>query len=349
MKERRSIAENGQTVVLVALLMVGLLATTGLAVDGGTAFLERRRMQNAADGAAMAGARNLVMSKIDEDTFDDTAIQGTVLHYAEANGVEDAANNFVAHYVDKNSAVLAAVGDGSIPSAATGISATVRIERPSRFMQVVGLDIVPAQAFSLAQTGPPDYEAGVEALLRPFGMPTDVFSETLTAGSLITFTFGNKCGPEAPGNVCNIFWTTALGEQSRAHRGWNYNEINVAHCSASGGASVEGGLMDYMKNGWRGELGKGDKVCSKPGVNASAFNKAPKNKPICIPVYDYFDDKRYLVHAITPVIITDFEKHGNFSSITVKLWDEPTECTLRGQADPGDPLTYNDYTITQWE
>ncbi len=49
-------AENGQTLVWVALAMVVLLAFVGLAIDGGAVYAERRRMQNAADAGALAGA-----------------------------------------------------------------------------------------------------------------------------------------------------------------------------------------------------------------------------------------------------------------------------------------------------
>lgn len=48
--------EDGQTLVYVALAMVALLAFVALAVDGGHVYAERRRMQNAADAAALAGA-----------------------------------------------------------------------------------------------------------------------------------------------------------------------------------------------------------------------------------------------------------------------------------------------------
>ncbi|MEW6569318.1 MAG: pilus assembly protein TadG-related protein [Chloroflexota bacterium] len=48
--------ERGQAIVLLALGFVILLASTGLAIDGGMVYTERRRAQNAADAAAMAGA-----------------------------------------------------------------------------------------------------------------------------------------------------------------------------------------------------------------------------------------------------------------------------------------------------
>jgi len=49
-------SERGQAAVLLALAFVILLASVGLAIDGGIVYTERRRAQNAADAAAMAGA-----------------------------------------------------------------------------------------------------------------------------------------------------------------------------------------------------------------------------------------------------------------------------------------------------
>jgi len=49
-------SEHGQSIVILALVMVGLLAIAAVAVDGGSIFAERRRAQTAADNAAMAAA-----------------------------------------------------------------------------------------------------------------------------------------------------------------------------------------------------------------------------------------------------------------------------------------------------
>lgn len=48
--------ERGQSLVLIALSAVLLLGMSGLAIDGGIIFTDRRHAQNAADAAAMAGA-----------------------------------------------------------------------------------------------------------------------------------------------------------------------------------------------------------------------------------------------------------------------------------------------------
>ncbi|HEY6058607.1 MAG TPA: pilus assembly protein TadG-related protein [Candidatus Limnocylindrales bacterium] len=46
----------GQALVIFALALVALIAMTGLVLDGGSTFVQRREQQNVADAAAMAGA-----------------------------------------------------------------------------------------------------------------------------------------------------------------------------------------------------------------------------------------------------------------------------------------------------
>ena len=51
--ERR---DGGQVLVVFALALTAIVAMTGLVLDGGSAFVQRRNMQNVADSAAMAAA-----------------------------------------------------------------------------------------------------------------------------------------------------------------------------------------------------------------------------------------------------------------------------------------------------
>ncbi|MDH7485241.1 MAG: pilus assembly protein TadG-related protein [Anaerolineae bacterium] len=72
--------QRGATLVWVMLAMVALIAMAALAVDGGYAYVQRRRMQNAADAAAIAGARLRALGGT-------TAEVGAVVNqYATANG-----------------------------------------------------------------------------------------------------------------------------------------------------------------------------------------------------------------------------------------------------------------------
>jgi len=54
-------SQRGQTLIMVAVMMLMLLGFVALAVDGGLAYLERRQMRTAADAGALAAARELCL------------------------------------------------------------------------------------------------------------------------------------------------------------------------------------------------------------------------------------------------------------------------------------------------
>ncbi len=80
--------QRGQTLVIVALMAVTLVAVLALAIDGGNIYSQRRRMQNAADAGALAGARALAA---DQGT---TGAQAAVDQFAAANGAQTWTTDF---------------------------------------------------------------------------------------------------------------------------------------------------------------------------------------------------------------------------------------------------------------
>ena len=57
------LTEKGQSLVLLVILLLGMLAILALVLDGGNLFGKRRATQNAADAGALAGARTLCITK----------------------------------------------------------------------------------------------------------------------------------------------------------------------------------------------------------------------------------------------------------------------------------------------
>lgn len=161
MRDRSRITERGQTTVLVALLMVGLLAATGLAIDGGMTMKMRRDAQNAADAGALRGAQEVASASNDNDVYHSDVLRA-VNDLVERNGVEDTNGNpgddvndhVTAYLVDENGDVLATLQPGGpkVSDDATGVAVEVSFEGPPSFIQVVGVRELPAQASSLAQT-----------------------------------------------------------------------------------------------------------------------------------------------------------------------------------------------------
>jgi Flp pilus assembly protein TadG len=77
--------ERGQALVIITFAIIGLVGITGLAIDGGMAFSDRRHAQNAADTAALAGA----LAKINaQKTMTEYAAR-TPMRIAALNRAED--------------------------------------------------------------------------------------------------------------------------------------------------------------------------------------------------------------------------------------------------------------------
>src|SRR5512135_2323795 len=53
---KRKSSEQGQALILIVFGLIVMIGLTGLAVDGGMAYSDRRTAQNAADNAALAAS-----------------------------------------------------------------------------------------------------------------------------------------------------------------------------------------------------------------------------------------------------------------------------------------------------
>lgn len=143
--------DRGQALVLIALAFAALLALLALAIDGGNAYGQRRRAQNAADAAALAGARRLWEIRRRGGSEMDLLI--ALREAIDAHGVfnvDGAPNAFEAFYVDENGQVLGPVGLGSIPPAARGVQVTVINRFDAFFAGVFGFDPMEVRAMAMA-------------------------------------------------------------------------------------------------------------------------------------------------------------------------------------------------------
>ena len=75
-------SEKGQVLVMIAVLMVGLIGITAVAVDGGRTYAQRRSVQNAADNAALAGG----LAKCYSDPVSSTALTAAAANGFDNNG-----------------------------------------------------------------------------------------------------------------------------------------------------------------------------------------------------------------------------------------------------------------------
>ena len=125
MRRHHSLSENGQSMVIIAIFMVVLIAMLALVIDGGLGYTKRREAQNAADAAALAGADALCDS-------DFATVPRTIAEeYVLLNGGNTPAYEDIV------------IGDDEV-------TVTAHITHPTFFAGILGSDEITASATATA-------------------------------------------------------------------------------------------------------------------------------------------------------------------------------------------------------
>lgn len=187
MRRERDAGERGQVLVIVAVAMTALLAMAGLVIDAGLAWSHRRESQNAADAAAIAGARIVGVDReqavYDPDewaanpTFADpgTAIQTAIenaMQYNSSGGQAidpiawgtPGAPEYTDVFGDRFDPPLY-VGPGAVPGNAQGVYVPVSSTADTLIMQIVGIGEVDIATDATAVTGPTPPVGGLLPLI----------------------------------------------------------------------------------------------------------------------------------------------------------------------------------------
>jgi len=145
--------ENGQSILIIAMIVLVLLALVALVVDVGNAYAHRRMVQNAVDAAAMAGARKLAFrgpsstNPAEEVSHSDVAAY--INWYAEENGLQQA--NLRAWFIlDNGKRVQIEASDMMAPEKAVGVGVEADLPFDTYFAHLLGFDTMEATADSAA-------------------------------------------------------------------------------------------------------------------------------------------------------------------------------------------------------
>jgi len=158
--------ERGQVLVLFAGGLIGLLLMAALAFDVGSMLVERRDQQNAADAAALAGARFVLSSETDAET--------AARQIALDNGFDDAAADEVVN-------VYIPAIHGRYAGLPGFIEVQISAQRPSIFGGIIGRAAWPVGAFAVATND--------QNLTFPFSMlaldPTECKAIAVSGGGVV--------------------------------------------------------------------------------------------------------------------------------------------------------------------
>lgn len=267
-------SRKGQVLVVVALALVALVGIVALAVDGGHVYAERRKMQNAADAGALAGAR--------------------VLCYEEGATLTQVRNEAQKYAIDLNGAHGAEVtvsGPLTITVVATETTGTF-------FARAIGFPEVEVAARASAMCQGPEGAGG----LWPLAIHEIVYTNNITVpcGSLfyafVNIGTGdiediNDCDfantefkfydePECNVSGIPIAFPSAdhIGHIGPGDMGWirffQPEEPYVDPCQGPRQSEACGAqeLNCWLENSHPGPISIGDCIPGKPGGNASTEN-----------------------------------------------------------------------------
>ncbi len=180
--------EGGQILVLFTLAAVAVIAMTGLVLDGGSTFAQRRDQQNAADAAALAAANTYLV------TTSEIEATAAAMSTAAANGYTDGVEGTsISVAYDYSNGVMVTVG--------------LRALHRNAFTPAVGIDAWTVSTTSTAQAGFPDMAYAATPFMgsiHVFGTDGDPLPQYSDPDHPFAF---NDSNGDVPQNVNDIAWT----------------------------------------------------------------------------------------------------------------------------------------------
>jgi Flp pilus assembly protein TadG len=281
-KKQREVnaVRRGQTVVVVVLSLVALLAVLGLALDGSRLYRTRRILQNAADAAALAGAQELAMNPT---TTSPAVIWRKVVQYLQAN----ASNYTTARaWLVQGSTRLQEITNGtgsSIPVGANVVEVQVQRDETVLFGGVLGQRTALVSARARANAG------NLRTMpARSDTIPIAVHYEIIrnaNVGDLLTVWDGFQVSVQTPSGSSSNY-----GDSNPPYSGWlNLAWIHNADEATIGNREVDQSHSQANVNDWilngnpypiiAGSLmgNDGDFIMGNPGIRASGL-QALENK-----------------------------------------------------------------------
>jgi Flp pilus assembly protein TadG len=175
--------EQGQILVIFALSIIVLIGITGIALDGGATFAQRRNQQTAADFAALAGANDYLLNNNSSQAIARAKTVATSNDFADGSGPTTV--NVVLTTTNGVEVVV-----------------TVASSHSNSFLGALGMASWPVTTAATALAGFPDTAAGA----GPFIFSIGAFGNDGTPKYQTATDFGEGNG-DVPINELDMAWT----------------------------------------------------------------------------------------------------------------------------------------------
>jgi len=271
-------AQRGQTLVTVALLMVVFMGFLALAIDVGLLLSERRRMQNAADAGALAGAREICL----EPQMYGGDWEAAAKDYAETRNLAPTANVTLENWV---------------------VTVHTRSWVDLIFARVFGIDMVHVDAVAAAACGEARSACGLFPIALDLNRFKDLWQNGAGCGRPFYLWNGDNpnqqpnctlddidkcdCDPIGPDGVDDI-----IGAEGRTWVDFTNDMILAGqygdNCASSGGCGTNE-LVCWVDNDSATKLGIGECVAGDNGTRAALHKPIDRRigDTVSIPLFDY--------------------------------------------------------------
>lgn len=269
--------ERGQSLVIIALMVVVLMGILALVIDGGNAYAQRRAAQNAADAGALAGAASLCEGDIDNAPVlaldyavtRNEAVTATVSLTTERITV----TTFIPH----NTFFAGLLGQGQVTATASAAAGC--------FSPCTGVGVLPvAWACSPPAGNPGSNECVLEyAELGDPDPPIYIIMDSQASGDDFYCQDPPNSGTPVGALDCDL-------------NDDGYNELlaggNRSWIDLSGGGGGASDLVNWVVNGYSGEIRVHTWFGGQPGVANTVFQAADDRRQIdpivILPVFDMY-------------------------------------------------------------
>jgi hypothetical protein len=256
--------DRGMVLVWAAVSLVMLLGMGALVIDVGALYQEQREVQNGADAAALAVAKDCAL----DDCLDE---YGTADHYADENAKDDASN---VPLVCGEGPSLAACSDP--PPETEGASGWVRVDtsthNPDNDANDTQIDLVLAPVLDAANVGE-TITASAVAAWAPLGSVTTI---PLTFSTCEFTAFGGSLDPPGfPSGRDYIYF---------------HNTTEAGTCpQGPSGTDLPGGFGWLDENDCASQITANRWVDDKPGnsVPPGCDPREWRNAEVVIPLFDH--------------------------------------------------------------
>jgi Flp pilus assembly protein TadG len=192
--------ERGQTIVLVAVALVGLLGMAALAIDVTTLYVAKGELQRAADAAALAGAKAFVDSGVTSDNSVTRQGMAQVMITSLVNSA------LAQNTVSGGAPVLVAATPDFTRAGNPQLSVTLqKANLPSFFSRIWGTKVITANATAIAEAyNPANAPAGYPPIAPKCVKPILVTNQDPASGTPFVNTTTGAVTASALGEQVNL-------------------------------------------------------------------------------------------------------------------------------------------------